>query len=41
LFTLFSLGSNINGFLTVEQNGTIRSISKWTPNHLIFYMCIS
>ena len=41
LFTLFSLSSNINDFLTIEHNRTIRSMSKWTSNHLIFYMCKS
>ena len=35
-FTLFSLSLNINSFLKVEQNGTIRSISKRNSNHLIF-----
>ena len=39
-FTLFSLSSNINCFLKVEQNGTIRSISKRNSNHLIFFVHI-
>ena len=40
-FTLFSLSSNINGFLKVVQNRTIKSISKRNSNHLIFYMYTS
>jgi len=32
------LGSNINDFLTVEQNKTIRLMSKQNLNHLIFNM---
>jgi len=41
LFTLFSFDLNINGFLTVEQNGTVISMSKRNPNQLIFHVYIS